>query len=198
MTKQIGPLVCFDLGNVLIKLGPPIHLYARADCRAEVTSLLELYSLGQLSTNAFYERLQCFMVWPMSRSELQEAFVYTRLPGFQNGSEALIEELSALGLELAVLSNINEAHWQYLQKLKVFRHFKHAFLSFELGIKKPHDDIYKLVERETLRCGRDIVFFDDREENVLSARRCGWSAFQVPPDNIVVAVRRNLAGLGLL
>lgn len=196
--KPIGPLLCFDLGNVLVRLGPAIDAYAREDCRADLASLLQRYSLGLVTTKAFFGTLQGFMVWPMALHELQEAFVHARLPGLHDGSETLIQDLSSFGLELAVLSNINEAHWQHLQRFKALRHFRHTFLSFQIGIKKPSNAIYRLVELRTGRCGRDIIFFDDRKENVLSARRCGWNASLVPPENAIVHIRKSLACLGLL
>lgn len=196
--RRNAPMVCFDLGNVLVELGPGFSSQVPTDCKPRLTPLLESYSLGQLSTRVFFERIQGFMMAPLSPEALQNIFIHTRLLGLRDGSEALVDDLLTNGFELAVLSNINEAHWRHLKQFTIFRGFQHFFLSFQLGVKKPHTEFYELVEFETMRSGSDIIFFDDREENVSSARRCGWNAIQVSPENASAGMRRSLVDLGLL
>ena len=85
-----------------------------------------------------------------------------------------------------------------MRKPGILQGFKHSFLSFQLGTKKPDKEIYELVEFETMRTGRDIIFFDDREENVSAARQCGGDAFQISPETAAICMRRTLAHRGLL
>jgi FMN phosphatase YigB (HAD superfamily) len=58
---------------------------------------------------------------------------------------------------------------------------RHRFASHLLGARKPDRAVFERVEAATGRAGRDVLFFDDLEENVAAARAAGWRAALVDP-----------------
>ncbi len=58
---------------------------------------------------------------------------------------------------------------------------RHRFASHELGLNKPDPAIYHHVERQLGYTGKQILFFDDAEENVIAAREVGWRAEGIDP-----------------
>ncbi len=79
---------------------------------------------------------------------------------------------------LALLSNVNILHFQYLrQHFPVFDVFDHLLTSYEMGAVKP-DPVLYLRAVEILRCAPPEVFYaDDRPELVERAAALGIRAF---------------------
>ena len=78
---------------------------------------------------------------------------------------------------IACLSNTNSAHW-YAQKDADFLNaiFDNMFLSFQMGMVKPDDEIYQeTVRRLDIQADR-VLFLEDNRVNVEAAARCGINA----------------------
>ena len=56
---------------------------------------------------------------------------------------------------------------------------KHA--SHLLRSAKPHEDIYRAFEQDLGAAGDEILFFDDRQENIDTATAIGWRAHRIDP-----------------
>ena len=63
--------------------------------------------------------------------------------------------------------------------------FDYVWLSFEIGLTKPDENIYKLVERECKILPNNILFIDDKEENIVCAQKRGWNACHARGMNLV-------------
>ena len=97
-----------------------------------------------------------------------------------SGIESTIAVLPNLleRVHVGCLSNTNSIHWRYLHETFSFmKLFEVQFASQELGAAKPDSEIYQIVEQRLDVVGREILFFDDRFENVEAARGRGWSAY---------------------
>ncbi|MEV4422967.1 HAD family phosphatase [Patulibacter sp. NPDC049589] len=69
--------------------------------------------------------------------------------------------------------------------------------SHEVGLAKPDPAIYRLTERLLDVRPDEIVFLDDRAENVAAAQACGWHAIRhTSTDASIAAVRRRLGPAG--
>lgn len=79
---------------------------------------------------------------------------------------------------LLLLSNINEAHYEYIKRtFPVLDAFHRIITSFELGLRKPDSLVYKKII-EGLGVPADNIFYtDDRQELVESAKTLGLRAF---------------------
>ncbi|MFJ7272660.1 HAD family hydrolase [Streptomyces sp. NPDC099050] len=94
--------------------------------------------------------------------------------GVEGEMVALVEELAAAGRRLGLLSNIPpelathyEAHHSWL------RHFEVCGFSCRIGHAKPDPEAYVWCVRMLGGQPPDVLFVDDREENVDAARAVG-------------------------
>jgi putative hydrolase of the HAD superfamily len=81
--------------------------------------------------------------------------------------------------KIGCLSNTHSIHWdQLLQSYPFMQNFDRRFASQILGFAKPGREIYEKAAEYLNAQPRQILFFDDKMENVETARRLGWSAHQ--------------------
>jgi FMN phosphatase YigB (HAD superfamily) len=74
-----------------------------------------------------------------------------------------------------VFSNTNELQIGYIRRNFPFiKDFDGYILSFEHGAMKPDARIYDVVERETNRRREEILYVDDRPENIAAGAARGW------------------------
>jgi 2-haloacid dehalogenase len=112
------------------------------------------------------------------------------------GSRELVERLAARGVPIFGLTNFSKAFWaQFRPSEAVFDHFTDILVSGEEKLAKPDPAIYRLAEQRFGFAGEELIFADDREENIAGARACGWRVhhFRDTP-----SFEAELAQLGLL
>jgi putative hydrolase of the HAD superfamily len=87
--------------------------------------------------------------------------------------------LNRAGIKTGILSNIGDAmELGVLGRFPALAEFSHHTFSHRLGIAKPDAAIYQhAVEGLGVPAG-EILFVDDREENILAARAAGMVAVQ--------------------
>src|SRR5262249_26358400 len=78
---------------------------------------------------------------------------------------------------LILVSNTNEAHIDYVRShYRVLDYFDHRILSYEVGSLKPDREIFEHAIAVSGHPAESLFFTDDREENVLAAKRLGMQA----------------------
>ncbi len=88
-----------------------------------------------------------------------------------------IEKLRASGYTIGILSNLPQPIADSLRATPGFlEHFDHATLSCELGLYKPQAAIYEHSYRGLGVAPEEVLFIDDKIENVMGAREVGMSA----------------------
>lgn len=83
----------------------------------------------------------------------------------------LVEELKAQNYQVALLSNIDKRLLNIVRELSLYEPFSPCLLSHEIGIEKPHLNAYRILLQELNLPGCDVIFIDDRLENVEAARK---------------------------
>ena len=98
--------------------------------------------------------------------------------------------------ELAILSNTNQIHFDYLyNKYKdVFLCFKNMHLSYLMNARKPEKEIYEQVISFYNTSAENIFFTDDNNENVYSAMLAGIKAFSFKNVN---KLKQDLTSFGI-
>jgi HAD superfamily hydrolase (TIGR01509 family) len=66
---------------------------------------------------------------------------------------------------------------EYLKTRPVLQIFDHAYYSYELKLAKPHVEIYHKVQSLMGVEAKQIIFFDDKPDNVEGAISAGWNAY---------------------
>ncbi len=197
--------VCFDLGGVLVRVARD---WADACARAGVAiaapsdeemrlhrDLMVRYETGHLDEAGYLAEVpRCVPgVEPDAVVRVFDAW----LLGLYPGAADLIDDLRSRGLRVGCLSNTNDRHWRTLlghPSYAALARLDHRFASHELRAMKPDERAYRRVEARTGLGGRQILFFDDRPENVAAARAVGWRAERVDrADDAVSQIREFLA-----
>ncbi len=184
-------LVCFDLGGVLIRIcrsweegcraaGLDVRGTAAADPSAADgrRDLSRLHQTGMLTSAEFFDAISKArngLYTPDEIERIHDAW----LLGEYDGAVELIDRIHAAGLRTAALSNTNHAHWVALHNFPSLARLQMPLASHELGLVKPDEAIYREAERRFGLTGCEILFFDDLEENIETARRIGWNAVQI-------------------
>ena len=74
-----------------------------------------------------------------------------------------------------IFSNTNDfAVRQIRRRFPFFSNFDGYILSYEHGLLKPDATLYEVVERETGRRGPEILYLDDRPENIAAGAARAW------------------------
>lgn len=80
-------------------------------------------------------------------------------------------------VKIGCLSNTNSIHWDHLlSQYEFMSSFDRRFASQIVGHAKPGREIYTEVARHLGVAPHDILFFDDKAENVDTAQQLGWHA----------------------
>jgi len=87
------------------------------------------------------------------------------------------------GKGLYLLSNINISTWEYYRGYPIFSEFDGLFLSYELGLIKPHPEIYLECLKRSGKTAQEVLFVDDLAENIEAARKLGFNVWQYDPSN---------------
>src|SRR5262249_22752282 len=91
---------------------------------------------------------------------------------------ALLKELRGK-YRLAILSNVNIMHWEYIRQRHSFMEwFDHPVASYKVGHRKPEPEIYLYTLRVANVPAERAVFIDDVEAHVTGARAVGIHAFR--------------------
>ncbi len=176
-------VVVFDLGKVLVDFDYGIaarrlaeNSTASADeVRAIIdqTPLLFRYEGGQMTTQEFFSEVKTRIGFRGGFEEFAAPFgdIFTELPDMI----ALHAELRARGVPTFILSNTNDIAITHIRRrFPFFANFDGYVLSYECAALKPHARIYEITEQRTGCRGAEILFLDDKPENVEAAAARGW------------------------
>ena len=78
---------------------------------------------------------------------------------------------------IGILSDLTLFDKERLDKQVRLSNYDYVFLSFELGMKKPFIETFKMVQSKLPFKSDNILFIDDRIDNIESASKIGWNVF---------------------
>lgn len=76
---------------------------------------------------------------------------------------------------IGILSDLTLFDKERLDKQIGLSNYDYVFLSFELGMKKPYIDTFMTVQSKLPFKNEDVLFIDDRIDNIVSASKIGWN-----------------------
>lgn len=88
----------------------------------------------------------------------------------------LVDQIKETGMRVGLLSNVNDRGRYLLHKFGFYEPFDPCILSSEVGLEKPDPRIYELLLKTLDLPGEEVVFIDDKEENVEAAKQLGIDA----------------------
>ena len=199
--------VMFDYGGVVSHPPTPQDLAllagaAGVDVRALVGEYWEwrrAYDLADLDAKGYWRQVGRGLGRGFSGTEICELIRLDRASWLrlQAGTVALIEDLAAAGHPLALLSNAPDELADAIGGLPIAAHFGHLIFSCQLKLAKPDPRCYS---RALARLGvvpDEVIFIDDRAENVAAAAAMGLSSVHfTSPASARAAVAARLASRG--
>lgn len=194
----------FDLGKVLLDFDygiaaralssrctlPPEQLRGLLD----QSSLLHEFETGLLSAQQVFQAFTKASGYTGDYQAFRAAFadIFTEIPPMI----ALHAQLRARGLPTHILSNTNDIAVEHIRRrFPFFAGFDSYIYSHEVRCMKPRPAIYEALERSAGFAGADLLYIDDRPENIEAARTRGWQCIlHIDPAVTVREVWTRLAG----
>jgi len=94
-------------------------------------------------------------------------------------TENILKSLKNEGHKVYLLSNLIEISYKELARLLDCSIFDKQFLSYEMHMLKPNDDIYQAVIKRIHAKSSNMIFFDDNPDNIAAAKRNGMQGYVV-------------------
>lgn len=176
-------IIVFDLGKVLVDFDYAIagRRIAAGSQRspAEVqkfldhSPLLVQYETGLISRAEFFEAVRGYTGFGGSLEEFGAFFadIFSEMPEMTS----LQAELRRSGYRTYIFSNTNDLAIEHIrQAFPFFGNFDGYILSYEVGAMKPAAKIYEQLEEMSGKHGAEIVYLDDRQENIAAGQARGW------------------------
>ena len=177
------PTIIFDLGKVLVDFDWSIaakKIATRSTTPPEqfhhhlaTSPVLWQYECGQLTRQEFFEAIRTAIGFQGTDAEFNGYFaaIFTEIEPMI----ALHAELRQRGHRTFILSNTNDLAIELVRRdFPFFKHFDGYVFSYEVGAMKPDAKIYAAAEALTGQSGADLIFIDDRPENVAAGAARGW------------------------
>jgi HAD superfamily hydrolase (TIGR01549 family) len=184
MNKKIKAIV-FDLGNTLVKIEyKPLIMNLNLDGRYNEIELYKFFEepaqkfeKGEIDSESFYHIVKKELKLGVNFEKFKLAWCSVATE-YVDGMDRLLKILNTK-YPLYILSNTNELHFDcIMKKFPVLNCMKDFFLSYEIGAMKPNIEIYRYLLKNLTVDASEIIFIDDKEENVTSAKRLGIDAIR--------------------
>jgi len=180
---NLAKIVVFDLGKVLVDFDYHIAVSRIAARSKQPPDGIKIflgqsqaiidYECGRLTREEFFEQARKATGFRGTIEEFGEFFadIFTPIPPMIE----LHAGLRRRGIPTYIFSNTNDLAVEHIRRnFPFFRNFDGYIYSFEVGDMKPEAKIYEVLEKLAGRRGADIVYLDDRPENVAAGAARGW------------------------
>ncbi|HEY9171769.1 MAG TPA: HAD family phosphatase [Verrucomicrobiae bacterium] len=176
-------VVVFDLGKVLLGFdyriaSRRIAERGRLDADAvqrffEQSPLLNHYESGQITRQEFFDAVRRETGFDGTLEEFGAFFADIFWP--IEPMVALHGDLRAAGLPTYIFSNTNDLAIEHINRNFPFmQDFEAHVLSYEVRAMKPAAKIYEVLEQVSGCRGAEVLYLDDRPENVEAGAARGW------------------------
>jgi FMN phosphatase YigB (HAD superfamily) len=179
------PAIIFDLGKVLVDFDYSIAAKKIAARSAKApedlhtflgsSPLLVDYESGRLTRETFYEAIRDAISFRGDLTEFGGYFadIFSEIPG----TIAIQTELRQRGFKTYIFSNTNDLAIEHVRRnFPFFKNFDGYIYSYEVGAMKPLPEVYSAMEKMCGRTGADLIYLDDRAENIAAGAARGWRA----------------------
>lgn len=141
----------------------------------EQHELFDAYMRGHLTTAGFRKAMRRMLQLTCTDGAFDAAFADVFTPN--EPIIALWKRLRGEGVKMTAASNVEELRHAKLKEMGVHDLFDTHGLSYELGHGKPDEDFYSKTWKKIYLNPPEILFVDDKPENVEAAQRQLWTGF---------------------
>lgn len=184
-------LILFDWGNIVDShtTGYTCYdayndLFNECGYKGEKTiyNVLGKYNLSCIKTNEEFSKTYKLMAKEFNLNKSYDEFVkiykrvFSRIDYYKEVAdyEISLKDKCYIG----ILSDLNIFDKERLDKQVNLPLYDYVFLSYEMGLKKPGIEIFNAVQKQLPFTPNNILFIDDRKDNIESAKKIGWNTCQ--------------------
>jgi len=174
--------VIFDIGNVLIEWQPERYydeiigqarreaMFAEIDLHA----MNDLVDQGQNFREVVYATADQHPEWAAEVRMWHDDWLKLATPAIPH-SVRLLDALNAAKVPVFALSNFGIQTFEIAEPVYPFlTQFDCRYISGHMGVTKPAQRIYEMVEQDCGLAPETLLFADDRQENLDAAASRGW------------------------
>jgi putative hydrolase of the HAD superfamily len=182
----------FDFGNVFINLDiekaltKTLETLKIKEFSEEIIAFNSFYEQGLISTEEFLDFYS--ENFPnLSKDKLIDIWNLI-LKDFPKLRFDFIKDLKASSnFKLILLSNTNELHINWIKEnISFYEDFKNCFdafyLSHEINLRKPNNDIFEFVLKENNLKANECLFIDDNKDNIETANNLNIKTWHINPE----------------
>jgi HAD superfamily hydrolase (TIGR01509 family) len=193
--------VVFDLGKVLVDFDYGIAArkiagHGTMDPDAvrkflDHSPLLYTFETGRMTEQQFFETVRDGTGFRGDFEAFANAFADIFFP--IEPMIALHARVRAAGTPTYIFSNTNGIAVSHIRRrFPFFANFDGYILSYEHGAMKPDARLYEVVERQSGLRGEQLLYMDDRPENVAAGAERGWQVIlQTSPELSIEAIGKT-------
>jgi len=192
--------VIFDLGGVIYDVdyhktinafkALGMDRFEEIYAKAGQSDLFNDLEEGKISRAVFVERIKNLSRHDMTSSQIFNAW-NGMLLGFMPDALACLKRLRST-YRIFLLSNTNEIHIQEIEKRvgtaffsDFYSLFEKVYLSHELGLRKPHTDVFNYILKEKGLKANETLFIDDSIHHVEGAIKAGLQAYHLTDEQTI-------------
>lgn len=194
--------IIFDYGGVIINIDFNLTIDAFKKLgfenieeeifKAKGSDILLKMEQGLLSHDEFFEEIREISKLKLSNNEIR--FAWNALLLDMPIKRIQVLERLKLNFRTFLLSNTNSIHYiQYREQLENMYGYSHfnllfekAWFSFELGLTKPNEDIFRFVINDAGIVPDQTLYIDDLITNVEAATQTGMRGYHLKPGEDIV------------
>lgn len=193
MLKGIKNII-FDLGGVIYAINYKTTIKAFESlgindfeyiyAKASQSDLFDNLEIGKITKTEFFEGINKFLPNTLSPTKITEAW-NAMLIGFMPDALKKLEELSQTH-RIFLLSNTNIFHIEEIQNREGMTSFdefcelfEKVYLSHDIGLRKPHTQVFAHIVDEQGLDPSETLFIDDSPQHVAGALKAGLNAYHL-------------------
>ncbi|MEP1487468.1 MAG: HAD family phosphatase [Algibacter sp.] len=190
--------IVFDLGGVIMNLNVPqtIIEFTRLGIKNIVNDTGHHYTdpifydfeIGKVSENEFVEKLSCIASSNPSHLQIREAWNAMILDMPRDRINILLDLKKKYNIYL--LSNTNSIHQQkFINEVNETNNFsfndlfEKAYYSHEIGMRKPNEDVFEFLLKDSNLKPKETLFIDDSIHNINAAEKLGIQTYHIQEGN---------------
>lgn len=188
---MLSRYIALDIGEVCIglQIERSMSYFGLTELPIPLQVAIDAYERGKITEADAFNTIRGVLPKPMTDAEIKHGWNLI-LGDEMPGAAALVREGIRLGYRFVFFTDTSPSHFLRTVSFLSFAHLIDGRItSYEVGEKKPHEDMFEAFE---LAFGEPILYFDDKPENILTAKtEHGWNAHQFTSHDEALRVLRE-------
>ena len=183
--KIFKGICILDMGRVITLPADIERFYSESNAKCALEEFKHIFyqsdesnasDKGKMTDDEFFHFLRTESGSKMTPRQLQKLY-YRCKGGIYKETIELIKRLKSEGYEVDLLSNLRPIDYKWLSENMNLSLFDKMFLSYQIGMSKPDEKIFKHVI-DSLGT-TNTYFLDDSIKNIEAAQRLGIKGIQI-------------------